>query len=76
MKIRVFFKKKISTSLHRRLVAETQLAGSEFMSQVRENRSRNSTNSNNSNNSNNTQEDWISETKATLTMLNYEPGMI
>jgi hypothetical protein len=64
--------------LHARLVAETHLAGSEFI-QVTENRDCNSNNinkSNNSNNNNNMQEEWISEAKETLTMLNYEPGMI
>ena len=35
-----------------------------------------SNNSNNKNNNNNTQDEWLSETKETLSMFNCEPGMI
>jgi len=61
--------------LHARLVAETHLADSEFK-QVTENRNSNSNKRNNSNTNNNMQDEWISEAKATLTVLNYEPGKI
>jgi len=56
------------------LVAETHLADSEW--ENRDSNSNTSNTSNNSNNNNNTPDEWISEVKATLSMLNYEAGVI
>jgi hypothetical protein len=78
MKIRDFFK-NIDNFAHE-FGSWNALADSEFV-QVTDNGDNNSNNSNtsnnsNNNNSNNTQNEWISETKETLTALNYESGMI
>jgi hypothetical protein len=58
---------KISTFLHTRLAAETHLAHGEFI-KVTEN--------GDDNDDDDTQDECIREAGATLTMLNYKPGMI